>query len=155
VVRESFEGIYRWHANRTLKDIARVRAVRTDREIHGIAMLERLAPEVGYVYYVAVARAHRRTGIGGVLLDDALRLFRDAGLEVAYAAAEEDNLPSIALFASRGFRSVERKELGWKDGGLGAWGLRSRMRLVYGEILLGLRLAPAGSRPPDLPAPGL
>lgn len=155
VIRESFEGIYRWHANRTLREIPRVRAVRVGEEVCGISMIERLAPEVGYVYYVAVSVAHRGTGLGGILLDDALRIFREARLEVAYAAAEEDNEPSIRLFRSRGFRSVERKELGWKEGGLGAWGLRSRMRLVYGEVLLGLRLAEAGSRPADLPAPGL
>ncbi len=155
VIRESFEGIYRWHATRTLREIPRVRAVRGGSGILGVSMLERLVPEVGYVYYVAVAAARRGTGIGGLLLDDALRIFREARLEVAYAAAEEDNLPSLRLFTSRGFRPVERKELGWQEGGLGAWGLRSRMRLVYGEVLLGLRLAPAGSRPPGLAAPGL
>jgi ribosomal protein S18 acetylase RimI-like enzyme len=67
------------------------------------------------------------------------------GAEVVYAAAEEDNAGSIALFRSRGFRVVERKELGYREGGLGAWGLRSRMYLVGGEVLLGLRVAAAGS----------
>ncbi len=155
VVRASFEGIYRWHATRTLKEIPRVRAVEAAGDLWGISMLERLVPEVGYVYYVAVAPDRRGTGVGGLLLDDALRLFREARLEVAYAAVEEDNAPSIRLFTSRGFQSVGRKEAGWREGGLGAWGLRSRMRLVWGEELLGVRLAPAGSRPADLPGPGL
>ena len=46
----------------------------------------------------------------------------------------------VAALERRGFRRVERKELGWEEGGLGAWGLRSRMTLVGGEFLMGLRL---------------
>ena len=63
---------------------------------------------------------------------------------MAYGAAEEENEASIALFRSRGFRPVERKELSFREGGLGAWGLRSRMTLVGGEVLMGLRLSSAG-----------
>jgi hypothetical protein len=37
---------------------------------------------------------------------------------------------------------VARKELGWREGGLGAWGLRSRMRIISGETLYGRRLRP-------------
>lgn len=68
---------------------------------------------------------------------------------MVYAAAEEENAASIALFLSRGFRSVERRERGYLEGGLGAWGLRSRMWIVSGEVLLGRRLAP---EPPASPA---
>lgn len=145
VLIDSFEGIYRWHARRTLREIGTVRAIRVGNDVAAVSMLEGLAPEVGYVYYLAVGSAHRRRGYGLRLLDDALDRFRRDGRKVAYAAAEEDNAPSIALFRSRGFRTVERNELGYAEGGLGAWGLRSRMRLVWGEVLLGLRLdAPAG-----------
>lgn len=90
--------------------------------------------------HLSTALAHRREGLGALLLDDALALFRREHALVAYGAAEEDNVASIALFRSRGFRTVERKELGFREGGLGAWGLRSRMTLVGGEVLLGLRL---------------
>lgn len=106
-------------------------------------MLERLVPEVGYVYYIAVGREHRRQGVAGLLLDDALTLFRREGATIIYGAVEEDNVPSLALFRSRGFRLVERKELGYREGGLGAWGLRSQMMLVHGEVLFGRRLLPA------------
>jgi ribosomal protein S18 acetylase RimI-like enzyme len=147
VLKEGFVGIYRWHAKRTLRDVSMVRAAEVDGTILGVSLLERLAPDVGYVYYMSVGLTHRRRGIGGVLLDDALRIFRRDGARVVYAAVEEDNEASLALFRSRGFRVVERKETSYRDGGLGAWGLRSRMWLVGGELLLGLRLAPepAGS----------
>ncbi len=111
-------------------------------------MLERLVPEVGYVYYLAVSVRHRREGLGRLLLDDALARFQRAGAEVVYAAAEGENTASLELFRSRGFRLVERKELGFREGGLGAWGLRSRMRVVWGEVLLGKRIAS-----PPVPVP--
>ena len=153
VLLDSFVGIYRWHAKRTLREVQRVRAAEIGGELVGVAMLERLAPEVGYVYYIAVASAHRKAGIGGRLLDDAIALFRQDGAEVLYAAVQSDNAPSLALFTSRGLRPVARKELGYQEGGLGAWGLRSRMRLVYGELLLGRRLAPAGAELSSSPDP--
>ncbi len=150
VLKDSFTGIYRWHAKRTLGRIETVRAAIAGGQVVGFALLERLVPEVGYVYYIAVGRTARRQGVGARLLDDALARFRAAGAQVVYAAAEEDNVASIRLFTSRGFRRVERQERGYRDGGLGAWGLRSRMMLVAGEQLLGLRLAPPA--PPE-PAP--
>lgn len=140
VLIDSFVGIYRWHAKRTLRDVRWVRGARLENEIVGVSMLEPLTPEVGYVYYLAVKAAQRGRGIGAVLLDDALDRFRRERIRVVYGAAEEDNTPSLALFRSRGFRTVERRELGHAEGGLGARGVRSRMRLVYGEVLLGRRL---------------
>ena len=152
VLLESFEGIYRWHAKRTLRDVSRVRVAERSGRLVGVAMLERLLPEVGYVYYIAVAAASRQTGIGGRLLDDAIEGFRSTGAQVIYAAVRSDNEPSLRLFRSRGLRPVERKELGFREGGLGAWGLRSRMRLVYGEVLLGRRLEEVSGSPGGGPA---
>lgn len=147
VLKEGFVGIYRWHAKRKLLGSDLVRAAWAGRELVGFAILEQLLPQVGYVYYVAVGVSHRRAGVGRRLLDDALARFQAGGTEVVYAAAEEDNEPSIALFHTRGFREVSRDEPGWAEGGLGAWGLRSRMMVVHGEVLLGLRL-----RPPAAPS---
>jgi len=145
VLKDGFVGIYRWHAKRTLRSASTVRAVLLDGEVVAVAVLERLAPEVGYVYYLSTSGAHRREGLGARLLDDALDRFRHEGAAVVYAAAEEDNAASISLFRSRGFRPVARKELGYQEGGLGAWGLRSRMTLVGGEVLFGLRIASSPS----------
>jgi ribosomal protein S18 acetylase RimI-like enzyme len=141
-LKDGFVGIYRWHAKRTLRSATWVRAAVRHGEVVGVSVLERLDPEVGYVYYLSTVQGYRRRGLGSRLLDDALALFRRETFSVAYGAAEVDNEASIALFRSRGFRPVERKELSFREGGLGAWGLRSRMTLVGGEILFGIRLAP-------------
>ena len=148
-LREGFVGIYRWHAKRTLRTVGVVRAVVVEGRIAGVAMLERLVPEVGYVYYLAVGDAFRRRGIGGALLDDALRHFRSEAVEIVYGAVEEDNLPSRRLFESRGFRVVARDERNYRDGGLGAQGLRTRMWVVPGEIVFGVRIAGPSSRSPS------
>lgn len=147
VIIDSFEGVYRWHAKRTLREAEEVRAAALGGAVVAVSMLERLVPEVGYVYYLAVSARFRRRGLGGALLDDALGRFHRAGVQVVYAAAESDNAAWLQLFESRGFRPVERQELGYRDGGLGAWGLRSRMRVVGGEVLLGKRIAPRPSSP--------
>ncbi|HYB78038.1 MAG TPA: GNAT family N-acetyltransferase, partial [Thermoplasmata archaeon] len=146
-IKDGFTGIYRWHAKRTLRFASKVRAAVVGNDVAAVSILERLAPEVGYVYYLATALSYRREGLGARLLDDALELFGREGASVVYAAAEEDNTASISLFRSRGFRPVERKERGYREGGLGAWGLRSRMTLVGGEVLFGLRLTPSPSDP--------
>jgi ribosomal protein S18 acetylase RimI-like enzyme len=137
IIKQSFIGIYRWHAKRTLREISRVRGAHLEGQLAGISMLDRLTPEVGYVYYLAVGATFRNRGVGGALLDDAIRLFRSEGAHILYGAAEEENTTSLRLFTSRGFRKVARDELGFREGGLGAWGLRSRMMLVHGEILMG------------------
>ena len=142
VVVDSFVGVYRWHAKRTLRQVTRVRAALVGGEVAAVAMLERLDPALGYVYYLAVRRSFRRRGIAGQLLDDALDEFRRSRVRVVWAAAEAENAGSIALFLSRGFRTVSKQEASVLDGGLGARGYRSKMWIVSGEVLLGLRLAP-------------
>ncbi len=148
VLEAGFTGVYRWHAKRTLRHVSWVRAVERDGTVVGVSLLERIVPEVGYVYYIAVLPELRRSGVGSQLLDDALSFFRAQGVEVVYAAVQEGNRASLSLFVSRGFRVTERKELSFREGGLGAWGLRSRMWVVSGEALLGLRLAPPARRSP-------
>lgn len=154
ILKEAFTGYYRWHAKRTLREIATARRAVVDGTLVGAALLDQLEPEVGYVYYIFVGKEHRRHGVGAALLDDALKVFRRRKSSVVYAVAESGNRASIGLFRSRGFRTTDRKELGWKEGGLGAWGLRSRMRIIQGEELLGLRLKPQRARPnPATPSP--
>ncbi|MGA7846126.1 MAG: GNAT family N-acetyltransferase [Thermoplasmata archaeon] len=145
IVIDSFVGIYRWHAKRTLRRVSAARGALDADRLVGVSMLEDLAPGVGYVYYVAVLRDYRKHKVGTFLLDDALTRFRNQRCEIVYAAAEEDNEASRALFTSRGFRLIDRDELGYREGGLGAWGLRSKMMVVSGEILMGLRLNPPGT----------
>jgi ribosomal protein S18 acetylase RimI-like enzyme len=137
-----FVGVYRWHAKRTLREVPRVRGARRGATLVGVAMLDRLLPEVGFVAYLAVTATERGQGIGGLLIDDAIELFRKGGVEIVYASSEAGNTASFGMLRSRGFQVTERKERGFRDGGLGAWGLRSRMRIVSGEVLFGLRLQP-------------
>ncbi len=148
ILIDSFVGIYRWHAKRTLRRVSTVRGAEVAGELAAVAMLERLVEGVGYVYYIAVASAHRRERLGQRLLDDALARFQRDRIRIVYAAAEEDNEPSIALFRSRGFRIVERDERSYLEGGLGAKGLRTRMMLVSGEVLLGRFLTDPSSVAP-------
>lgn len=143
IIKDCFTGYYRWHAKRTLREIELVRSARVEGRLVGFAMLSHLVPEAGYVYYIAVETPSRRKGIAAALLDDALGRFRSERVQVVYAAAESDNAPSLGLFRSRGFREVSRDEPHFREGGLGAWGLRSKMHLVSGEVLLGLRLVPS------------
>ena len=144
ILKESFEGIYRWHAKRTLRRVVDARAARLDGTLAGVSLLERFDADVAYVYYLFVGRAYRRRGIALRLLDDALERFRAGGATVVFAASEEENVASRALFRARGFRDVGRDEPPVRDGGLGARGYRSRMMVVAGEVLMGLRLrAPA------------
>lgn len=148
VVLDAYTGIYRWHAKRTLFEVPEVRAVLEGDGVVAVSMLDDPAPEVGYVYYLLVLAEHRARGLGGRLLDDALGRFRAARKSVAYAATGEENVGMTRLLLRRGFRAVARKERGYREGGLGAWGLRSRMRVVYGEALYGLRLREAESTVP-------
>jgi ribosomal protein S18 acetylase RimI-like enzyme len=143
ILKESFTGFYRWHAKRTLREIATVRGAKLGDFLVGASLLEPLVPEVGYVYYIFVGKSHRRHGVGAALLDDAVDRFRRGDRSVVYSVAT--SRASAGLLRSRGFRRVERKELGWREGGLGAWGLRSRMRIISGETLYGRRLRPQPS----------
>lgn len=148
IVLDCYTGIYRWHAKRTLREVGRVRAARRSGVLLGIAMLEQLEPEVGYLYYLLVPAAHRGERIGRLLFDDFLAAFRATGSQVVYVATHEDNAPMMHLLSAAGFRPVGRMERSYREGGLGAWGLRTRMRVVPGEVLLGLRLEPPAPRPP-------
>lgn len=147
VIKDGFVGIYRWHAKRTLRDAWKVRGVELDGELVGVTMLEILEPGVGYVYYVVVASRFQGHRWGSRLLDDALAVLRSAGCAIVYAAAEEDNAPSLALFRSKGFRIVPRDETHRREGGLGAQGLRSKMMVVHGEVLLGMRFGAGPANP--------
>ncbi len=145
ILVDSFVGIYRWHAKRTLHRVSSVRGALDVNQLIGVSMLADLAPGIGYVYYLAVLRGHRKERVGSLLLEDALLRFNSQKAEIVYAAAEEENAASIALFKSHGFRIIAREERGYREGGLGAWGLRRKMMLVSGEVLLGVRLNPPGT----------
>lgn len=141
ILEESFEGMYLWHARRTLQGIELVRVARSpEEEDAGLAMLKVLAEGAGYVYYVAVPLRFRRQGIGGMLLDDALVQFAKKGVVEVYASVGEDNSESKALFASRGFERLKGSEMSEKYGRIRALLMYREMMVVPGEMLMGRSL---------------
>lgn len=58
---------------------------------------------------IAVAPAHRGTGLGGQLLDAAVRAACGRGAAMMYLEVRESNAVARALYASRGFEEVGRR----------------------------------------------
>ena len=143
ILEESFEGWYLMHSKRTLRDIELVRAATSSGKPVGLVMLKTLEEGLGYVYYVAVARAQRKRGIGKLLLNDALRLFKASGVKEVFASVEEDNEPSEALFASEGFTPTNLGAVSRKHGRLHALNMYREMWVVPGEVLLRRPIAEA------------
>lgn len=144
ILEESFEGIYLWHARRTLKSIDLVRAARSqDGEDVGLVMLKTLSEGPGYVYYVAVPQRHRMKGVGSMLLDDALAYFAGKGAPEVYASVPDDNAASNALFYSRGFERVKESEVADRYGRFRSFIMYREMMVVRGEVLLVKRLQAA------------
>jgi ribosomal protein S18 acetylase RimI-like enzyme len=135
ILEESFEGIYLWHAKKTLRDIDLVRAAFSGGEPAGLVMLKDLDKRIGYVYYIAVPNRMRGLGIAGKLLDNSIAYFFERNRLEVYSSIEEDNEPSLRLFKSRGFRETSLSELSKKYGMIKSNILRMKMLLVPGEIL--------------------
>jgi ribosomal protein S18 acetylase RimI-like enzyme len=136
ILEESFEGWYLMHSKRTLRDVELVKAAMSSGKPVGLVMVKMLEKGVGYVYYIAVARAHRKQGIAKLLLEDALRLFKASALKEVFASVEENNIPSEALFASEGFTRTSFTEVSKNHGSLHTLNMYRAMTVVPGEILL-------------------
>ncbi len=134
ILEESFEGWYLRHSRKTLHEIETVRAAWTDGKPVGLAMLKTLDGGEGYVYYVAVARAHRRKGLGSRLLDDALLHFTVIGSKVVYASVENEE--SASLFSTKGFRRTSFHEMSKKHGLFKVFSMYRSMLAVPGEVML-------------------
>jgi ribosomal-protein-alanine N-acetyltransferase len=71
--------------------------------------------EVWHLMNVAVEAEHRRRGIAGELLD---RLFDEAGSAARFTLeVRVSNLPAIAMYERRGFRSAGRRRRYYHDNG--------------------------------------
>jgi ribosomal protein S18 acetylase RimI-like enzyme len=136
ILEESFEGWYLRHSLGTLREVETVRAAVVSGQQTGLVMVKTLKEGVGYVYYIAVARARRRTGVARLLLQDSLNRFREAGVKEVFAGVEADNLPSERLFESEGFVRTNFGEVSKKHGKFRALDLYRKMLVVPGEVLL-------------------
>jgi len=58
---------------------------------------------------IAVARAHRRRGLGRLLMDAVLRDLHGTRAEVLFLEVDEMNAPAIALYRRLGFREVGKR----------------------------------------------
>lgn len=71
--------------------------------------------EVWHLMNVAVATEHRRRGIASDLLD---RMFGEAGPDARFTLEVRiSNLPAIAMYERRGFRSAGRRRSYYRDNG--------------------------------------
>lgn len=136
ILEESFEGWYLMHSRATLRKIELVRAANLFGKPVGLTMLKTLEIGVGYVFYIAVAKAYRGKGIAKRLLDDALRIFENSGVREVFASVEEDNVPSEALFGSSGFTKTSFGEVSKLHGHVRTLNMYRDMVVVPGEILL-------------------
>lgn len=136
ILEESFDGWYLRHSKRILREVETVRAAVSAGVPVGLIMLKTLEKGVGYIFYVAVARANRKTGVAAMLLRDALNRFRAEGVSEVFASVEGDNQPSERLFASGGFARTKLAEVSGRHGLLNALNMYRMMVVVPGEILL-------------------
>ena len=136
ILDESFEGWYLRHSRRTLREIELVRAAVLTGSPLGLTMLKTLEERAGYVFYIAVAKAHRKEGIGKILLEDALTHFKSLQVREVFASVEEDNEPSERLFASEGFARTSFGEVSKNYGHLHTLNMYRTMWVVPGEVLL-------------------
>lgn len=72
-------------------------------------VLARLAAGEGEILTIAVARSHRRLGLGWRLMDAVLRELHGERAEALFLEVDETNAPAIALYRRFGFQEVGRR----------------------------------------------
>lgn len=72
-------------------------------------VLARVAADEAEILTVAVARAHRRAGLGRALMDAVLRELHAERAESLFLEVDEANLPALALYRRLGFEQVGRR----------------------------------------------
>jgi ribosomal-protein-alanine N-acetyltransferase len=72
-------------------------------------VLARLAAGEGEILTLAVARAHRRQGLGWRLVDAVLRELHAQRAEALFLEVDESNVAALALYRRFGFREVGKR----------------------------------------------
>lgn len=78
-------------------------------------VLARLAAGEAEILTLAVARSHRRAGIGRQLMDAVLRELHAARADALFLEVDETNAPAIALYRRLGFRQVGNRPDYYRD----------------------------------------
>ncbi len=65
---------------------------------------------------IAVAREHRRSGVGAALLAAVTRLAAEAGVHRVLLEVREDNAGAAAFYAAHGFAELARRRGYYRDG---------------------------------------
>jgi [ribosomal protein S18]-alanine N-acetyltransferase len=79
-------------------------------------ILYRIVADEAEILTVAVARASRRRGIGGALLEEALRHAYREGAERTYLEVEDTNRAAIALYRRADFQETGRRAGYYREG---------------------------------------
>lgn len=85
-------------------------------------VLARLVAGEGEILTVAVARSHRRLGLGWRLMDAVLRELHAQRAEALFLEVDETNVAAIALYRRLSFRQVGKRPDYYRTGGSGANG---------------------------------
>lgn len=72
-------------------------------------VLARLAAGEAEILTIAVARSHRRLGLGRELMEAVLRTLHADRAEALFLEVDETNQPAVALYRRLGFREVGRR----------------------------------------------
>lgn len=99
-------------------------------------VLARLAAGEAEILTVAVARAHRRQGLGRQLMDAVLRRLHALRAEALFLEVDETNMPAIALYRRLGFREVGKRPAYYQKAGgpsTGALVMRRDLRQAGAE----------------------
>lgn len=87
----------------------RVKLVAKDDELVALSMawLEpALWPQSGFVFWIAVAEAHRHRGLGAFVLSRALQHMAREGLSDAVTYTQEFRVPAIQMYLKHGFQPL-------------------------------------------------
>jgi ribosomal-protein-alanine N-acetyltransferase len=79
-------------------------------------VLARLAAGEAEILSIAVDRAHRRQGIGWLLMDAVLRHLHAERAEALFLEVDEANAPALALYRRLGFVQVGKRPHYYRDG---------------------------------------
>ena len=80
-------------------------------------VLARRAADEGEILTIAVARAHRRHGLGWKLMDATMRELYRQRAGALFLEVDETNVPALALYRRLGFREVGRRPAYYRAAG--------------------------------------